>query len=66
MRRVADARLTNWSLPGRTISCGRPELAGRLRRLFRVHGLRYWQMLDISSLATRKELVELARGFSDI
>src|SRR6266550_3175281 len=22
-------------------SCGRPELAGRLRRLFRVHGLRY-------------------------
>ena len=47
-------------------SCGRPELAGRLRRLFRVHGLRYWQMLDISPLATRKELVELARGFLDI
>jgi len=63
MRRVADARLTNWSLPGRTISRGRPELAGRLRRWFRVHGLRSWQMLDISPLATEKNSLSWHAAF---
>src|SRR5437588_12999504 len=62
MRRGADARLTNWSLPGRTISCGRPELAGRSRLL------RCWPMLAIfrtcSTGQTRRAGVRLPARLS--